>query len=123
MRTTITQLLTAFIILIFATFPAQSQMSHVPGSLKKTDQTGQDAAAGNFAEIMRNAAESGVQVIVVNTHGKPLSQPIVTEGENSENAGGMSNLMSFQVSVVEFRKTLLNRLQALPGSFVEVILY
>ncbi len=119
MRTTLTQFLTAFIILLFASFPAQSQMSLVPDSLNNSAPTEQDAAAESFAEMMRNAAESGVQVIVVDTHGKPLSQPTVTDGENSETAGGMSNLMSFQMSAVEFRKTLVRRLQSLPGSFVE----
>jgi len=119
MRIIFTQLLTVFALFLFAAFSVSAQVSLVPQSAASEGQAELDTAAENFADIMRHAAESGVQVIVVDTHGKPLSQPSVSDAE-AETDGGMSNLMSLQVSAVQFRKTLFKRLSALPGSFEEV---
>jgi small-conductance mechanosensitive channel len=121
MRTIITQLLTTLTFLFLVVFPAQSQTSFVLESLANTDQAEQKTAAESFADLMREAAESGVQVIVVDTQGKPLSQP-TTKGSGAEetNADGMSNLMALQVSTLQFRKTLIKRLKTLPSSFQDV---
>ena len=119
MRIIFTQLLTVFALVFFVAFPMSAQVSLVPQSATAENQTELDAAAENFADVMRQAAESGVQVIVVDTHGKPLSQASILEGK-AETDDEMSNLMSLQVSAVQFRKTLLKRLSALPGSFEEV---
>ncbi|MEH6360819.1 MAG: mechanosensitive ion channel family protein, partial [Amylibacter sp.] len=119
MRIIFTQLLTVFALFLFVAFPVSAQVSLVPQSAASEGQAELDTAAENFADIMRHAAESGVQVIVVDTHGKPLSQPSVSDAE-AETDGGMSNLMSLQVSAVQFRKTLFKRLSALQGSFEEV---
>ncbi len=119
MRTTFAQFLTVLYMLFLVALPAQSQVSLMP----KTGPTATLSQADNFAEIMRKAADNGVQVIVVDTHGKPLSQPL------GGNAGGankgqvpsnMSSLMKAQVSVVKFREILMKRLHALPGAFEEV---
>ncbi len=119
MRIIFTQFLIVFTLFLFAAFPVSAQMSLVPQSAASEGQAELDTAAENFADVMRHAAKSGVQVIVVDTHGKSLSQPSVSETEANTD-GGMSNLMSLQVSAVQFRKTLLKRLNALPGSFEEV---
>ncbi len=121
MRNIFARFLTAFAVFLFATFPAQSQTSLVPESLKKTDQAEQKTATESFADMMREAADSGVQVIVVDTQGKPLSQPTIKGGGGEgANADGMSNLMALQVSTLQFRKTLIKRLKTLPSSFDEV---
>jgi moderate conductance mechanosensitive channel len=122
MRTTVVQFLSSILILFFVAFPAQSQTSLVPQSLKSSEQTQTLTGAESFAEIMKQAAESGVRVIVVDTQGNPLSQPVDAgdAAAGSDTDSGMSNLMSLQMSAVEFRKTLFKRLQALPGSFEEV---
>lgn len=119
MRTIFTRFLTVFTLFLFTAFPVQSQMSLVPKSLTPGGSTELDAAAANFADVMRQAAESGVQVIVVDTHGKPLNQASASE-DSAENDSGMSNLMALQVSAIQFRKTLVKRLSALPGAFEEV---
>lgn len=115
MRSTLISLLTSFTILLVAVFPAHAQASLFPQSTNTIDQ----AQIDSFADLMRKAAESGVQVIVVDTHGAPLSQPT----ENADNGGsgdGMSGLMKAQVSAVEFRKKLVKRLEALPSAFEDV---
>ncbi len=115
MRTTIISLLTSFTILLFATFPVFAQASLLPQSSDTIDQEQIDS----FADLMLKAAESGVQVIVVDTQGAPLSEP--TKGADNDGSGdGMSGLMKAQVSAVEFRKKLIKRLKALPSAFEDV---
>lgn len=114
MRTPIISFLTSIMILLFAAFPVHSQASLLTQITETVDQEQIDS----FADLMRKAAESGVQVIVVDTHGAPLSQPVVDP--DAPNGDGMSGLMKAQVSAVEFRERLVKRLKSLPSALDEV---
>jgi small-conductance mechanosensitive channel len=117
MRTTFTHFLVSFFILIFATFPVYSQSSLVPNALKSTEDT--LTGSENFVEVMKQAAENGVQVIVVDTQGNNLGAPSV-DAEGAEPADTMSGVMKAQTSAVKFREILVKRLHALPVAFEEV---
>lgn len=109
-----------FLLTLFTAFPAQSQSSfgHISSGL-----SGQEAAVSeteSFDEIMRRAAENGVSVIVVDTHGKELSNPVLEGADIGDDVCGMAGIMSVQKSALEFWKILVKRLRALPGSFQEV---
>lgn len=114
MRTPIISFLTSFMILLFAAFPVHAQASLLTQATETVDQ----AQIDSFADLMRKAAESGVQVIVVDTHGAPLSQP--TANTDDANDDGMSGLMKAQVSAVEFRERLVKRVKSLPSALDEV---
>lgn len=101
-------------ILLFAAFPVHAQASLLTQSTNTVDQK----QINSFADLMRTAAESGVQVIVVDTNGAPLSQPAANvDGAEDD---GMSGLMKVQVSALEFRKRLVKRLKALPSALQDV---
>ena len=117
MRTPIISLLTSIMILLFAVFPVHAQVSLLTQSSETVDQEQLDS----FADLMRKAAESGVQVIVVDTHGAPLSQPSAIADE--VNGDGMSDLMKAQVSVVEFREKLVKRIKIYQARLMKSISY
>jgi len=73
-------------------------------------------------EIMRQAAESGVGVVVIDRDGNLLSQPEKPAPEPAVvNQMEGSALMKVQDSAVHFRAALLDRLRELPAAFNEVV--
>ncbi len=114
MRTIVISLLTSLMILFYGALPTFAQTILLPQSIENTDQEQMDS----FSDLMRKAAESGVQVIVVDTHGSPLSQPANAKDDGTSE--GMSGLMQVQVSAIEFRKKLIKRLKAMPSAFEDL---
>jgi small-conductance mechanosensitive channel len=117
MRISLTRLLASIFILVFVALPASSQSSLVPSGLKSTDET--VTASDEFVEVMKQAAENGVQVIVVDRQGNNLATS--SAGNADEETGDtMSGVMKVQTSAVKFRETLIKRARALPVAFEEV---
>ncbi len=85
-----------------------------------------EAATGGMAEALKQAAEAGVSVVVVdeagNLVGTAAGQRPATDEPAPEHAmmEGASALMKAQAEVESFRKTLRQRLDALPNSLNEV---
>lgn len=117
MHSRFTEFLTSLMILFFVAFPAQSQSPLIPKNLQSSEET--KTVSEEFVDVLKQAAESGVQVIVVDTQGNTLGQS-ASEIADEEPADSMSGLMKAQISAVEFRETLFKRLRALPGAFEEV---
>lgn len=117
MRTTFIHFIASVFILLFATLPVHSQSSLALSGSKSTDETATSSDA--FVEVLKQAAESGVQVIVVDRQGNNLgvSSADVVDNETTDN---MSDVMKAQTSAVKFRETLIKRLHALPVAFEEV---
>ncbi len=107
-------------MLIGLSFPAFSQGSIFAGKAKALTSEA-SATSSEFAEIMKEAAENGVQVIVVDTNGVPLSKAKEVQETYLDEEDTMSSLMKAQVSAVKFRETLFERLRSLPKSFEEVV--
>lgn len=102
----------ATLSLLGATVPALSQDAETKPS-------------HDFAEIMKEAAESGVSVIVMDTEGNLLGASEATVPKNpapEEVPPGerMSSLMKLQTKLVGFRTILKQRLNALPAALNEV---
>ncbi|MEL7262640.1 MAG: mechanosensitive ion channel domain-containing protein, partial [Pseudomonadota bacterium] len=75
---------------------------------------------GSVAQIMREAAQNGVSVVVIDTDGRVLSQ--VGEADTAAapaDTGG--SLMTIQDEAVAFRTALVERLLNLPAAFNEVL--
>ncbi|WP_299348580.1 mechanosensitive ion channel family protein [uncultured Shimia sp.] len=81
---------------------------------------------GNLAEIMKQAAENGVSVVVVDSLGNVLGPPLddATAAEETapedEPEDRMSSLMKAQTTMGGFRELLRQRLEALPAALNEV---
>lgn len=124
MRITFVHLISVLTLVFCLGTPAKSQTSIIPGGFGGAEQIVADPALEDFKNIMRQAVENGVSVIVVDTKGKVLSNPPgdqtfdETDGEGASNS--MTAVMKAQISVVKFREILIKRLRSLPGSFNEV---
>ncbi|WP_187429390.1 hypothetical protein ROLI_031690 [Roseobacter fucihabitans] len=81
-----------------------------PESAQETDR---------IPEIMQQAAENGVGVIVIDSQGTVLSEPAPPQPPAESMEG--SSLMKAQDSVVRFRTVLIERMLDLPNAFNEVI--
>lgn len=74
-----------------------------------------------FAETLREAAENGVSVVVVDQTGKLIAQSAAEEDVAEEPAAsGGSGLMKLQEQGDAFRSVLKEKLEALPVAFNEV---
>ncbi|MCV3270806.1 mechanosensitive ion channel family protein [Roseobacter sinensis] len=74
-----------------------------------------------ISEIMKQAAENGVGVIVIDSEGRMIgSAPSEAEVHPTEAAEG-SNLMEAQDAAVRFRAALVERILDLPNAFNEVL--
>ncbi len=73
-----------------------------------------------IAQIMRNAAENGVSVVVIDADGRVLTQVSETETHSNAPASG-TTLMSVQDDVNAFRSALVDRFLNLPDDFNEVL--
>jgi small-conductance mechanosensitive channel len=117
-------LLRALLIALFAAcmaIPGSAQILPQLGS--GSDQTqGQDS---DLADAIRQAASSGVNVIVIDSAGRVVTTTTPQtdtppEPKPSENMAGASSLMKAQSQVQEFRNSLQDRLAVLPTSINEV---
>jgi small-conductance mechanosensitive channel len=104
-------------------------VAHMPGFAQAQSMTSllsepEDTAAEtpDFEEIMRQAAENGVSVVVIDTAGNVLSEIEESPPETAaaEGADG-SALMAAQDRAVEFRAALIERVLELPAAINEVI--
>lgn len=74
-----------------------------------------------MSEVVRLAGEHGLTVMIVDPEGRRAAPAGETETETAHDAmAGMSALMKTQASVLAFRETLHERLDALPNSLNEV---
>ena len=91
-----------------------------PATFAQDAPTSSDA----LAEIMKQAAENGVSVVVVDSSGNVLSAGATAEPEeepvSETSADRMSTLMKAQTKVDGFRALLKQRLNALPAALNEV---
>ena len=103
-------------------FPAGQTDAQGVGAL--LSQTGNDATAAeeNIDRIMKQAAQNGVGVVVIDSAGNLLStaNPEATDTGLQEE-DGMSPLMAAQDRAVRFRAALVERLMLLPSAFNEVV--
>ncbi len=88
--------------------------------------TADDVAAGEdskITEIMRQAAENGVGVVVIDSSGNVLSQKNAAGSEQvtEEGVPEGSALMKIQDQTVRFRAALIDRLRQLPDAVNEVL--
>ncbi len=87
------------------------------GSAGATDET-------PVADAIRQAAEQGVSVVIVDQDGQVIAVPGVTQtadgADDTDMMGQGSALMKAQERATAFRDTLQERLDALPGSIIEV---
>ena len=120
MRFLIFPFLTLILLLSQAPHSAHAQAL---GSLFSQDTATPADSDDKIDEIMRQAAESGVGVVIIDSNGSLISQsesskdlPVTLEPE-SETSG----VMKLQDQTLRFRKALIDRLLQLPDAFNEVI--
>ncbi len=78
-------------------------------------------AAGDLADALREAAESGVNVIVIGSDGQVITATSPADNKpETDVMDGPSSLMMAQSEASKFRKTLRDRIRALPASINEV---
>lgn len=86
----------------------------------------EETVSNDIAEVMKQAAENGLSVVVVDSAGNVLNAPQVANPETEESTSAessserMSSLMKAQTKVDGFRKLLKQRLDALPAALNEV---
>ncbi|WP_371225138.1 mechanosensitive ion channel family protein [Roseovarius sp. 2305UL8-3] len=86
--------------------------------------TAEESSETPVADAIRQAAEQGVSVVVVDQDGQVIAVPGVSQttedADDAEKMGQGSALMKAQERATAFRDTLQERLDALPGSIIEV---
>ncbi|WP_299673894.1 mechanosensitive ion channel family protein [uncultured Roseobacter sp.] len=103
--------------LLIAPLQAQSV-----GSLFGTGTSESSESSDQISEIMRQAAENGVGVVVIDSDGQMIStvpSAVVEDGAAAGTEG--SNLMKAQDAAVQFRAALIERVLDLPNAFNEVL--
>ncbi len=117
-------LLRVFLTVCLAVFllsPALSQT--LPGLGFGNAEPELDSVQSDLAEALREAAQSGVSVVVIDSTGKIVTAA-AEQPEEADTAGGdmggASSLMQVQSRVSKFRESLNDRLGALPISIAEV---
>jgi len=111
----------AVCVTVFLLNPALAQT--LPGFGFESDEPEAGSAQSDLAEALREAAQSGVSVVVIDSTGKIVTAAAEQSGEGGAAAGktgGASSLMVVQSRVSKFRESLKGRLDALPVSLVEV---
>lgn len=94
---------------------AQGVGSLFPGGAAESGES-----SDQISEIMKQAAENGVGVVVIDSDGQVLTTPVEAEAETMEGGDG-SNLMKAQDAAVRFRSALVERVLDLPNAFNEVL--
>lgn len=84
-------------------------------------QSTDSADSTALADAIKQAADQGVGVIVVDSSGNPLTAgEVAAEAEAAAEENGPSPMMQAQSEIKAFRKALASRLDALPYSILEV---
>lgn len=105
-------------------------VGHAQGlpSLFAPAQSAEDADAARISEVIRQAAESGVGVVVIDSNGQLLNQPATGASAVSPAASEgdavrqeHSALMQFQEQTNRFRQALTERIAQLPDAINEVL--
>ena len=87
-----------------------------PASEESSDSSEQ------ISEIMKQAAENGVGVVVIDSEGRVMTAPTAPDTSAAEEAAAEgSNLMKAQDALVSFRAVLVERVLDLPNAFNEVL--
>lgn len=125
-RSVLTRILCAtlslWVAVVIAT-TAQAQI--IPGFGVGTSNSAEKSAQSQLAQAIRDAADGGVNVIVIGENGQIItassSRPDSAPKASGQDAmGGASILMRVQSRVSKFRESLRGRLNTLPSSFTEV---
>ncbi len=119
----------AYILLIFLVFSGllwQSNPTHAQnlGSLLGSSETEvlSDEDSARITEIMRQARETGVNVVVIDSNGQFLSDRDAPDtGLETDADDQKSKLMAAQDAAVQFRAALIQRILDLPNAFNEVL--
>ena len=91
-------------------------------SLFKSATQAADSSSEKIDQIMRNAAENGVGVVIIGPDGSIISQPAdETQAPLEEDPMQASTLMKAQDQLVNFRSALIEKILDLPAAFNEVI--
>ena len=111
------RLLACFILGLACLLPSLAAAQGLTSVLGATNAPEPDS---EIAEIMKNAAENGVNVVVIDSTGRVLTQ--VSNSTSAQEPGPQSsNLRSLQNDASAFREALIERLLGLPSAFNEVI--
>ena len=96
------------------------------GSLLPSGSSDTSDDTNRIEEIMRQAAENGVGVVVINSNGEMVTEAntagdTTAAGDGTKSGGDSSQLMKMQDSAVRFRSALLQRMRELPDAYNEVL--
>lgn len=106
-------------LISLAAFPVASQS--INGLLGGDQTTAQSTETDTLTELMRQATESGVTVVIIDPDGKIIGNSGSANGTaNGESGREMSGLMAMQDEAVRFRRDLKRMLKTMPDSFTEV---
>ncbi|MFT7592997.1 MAG: small-conductance mechanosensitive channel [Paracoccaceae bacterium] len=109
---------------VFAALPGFAQIiPGLPGLGAASQEPAEDTPESVLAAALREAAQSGVSVVVIGSDGQVITttgQPATTPEGTAGAMDGASSLMHAQSEISHFRHTLHERLQALPNSIAEV---
>lgn len=96
---------------------AQGLASFVTGGAQTADSTEDES----LADLLRNAARDGVNIVVIDTEGRVLTQGAPTVNPNAPpTAADYSRLMKAQENADQVRDALITRLRDLPVALIEV---
>nr|WP_299916588.1 mechanosensitive ion channel family protein [uncultured Roseobacter sp.] len=119
MRVRFFAILLCFLALFCSISPTDTDAQGL-GSLLPGANSSSSESSDQISEIMRQASENGVGVVVINNDGEILSTAAEVEDAPAEGVEG-SRLMKAQDTVVRFRTALVDRILDLPNAFNEVI--
>ena len=105
--------------LLFSAFHAPVRAQGIP--FVTGTKPAVDEQSAKIEEIMRQAAENGVGVVVIDREGNLLQPDPPALPAQAEGTQEGSTLMALQDSTVRFRAALLDRMLQLPAAFNEVL--
>ncbi len=106
-------------LISLAAFPVSSQS--ITGLLGGDQTADQPSGTDTLTELMRQATESGVTVVIIDPDGKVVGNSNGTgDAANGDSEREMSGLMAMQDEAVRFRRDLKRMLKTMPNSFTEV---
>ena len=105
-------------LISLAAFPVASQ--GITGLLGGDQTTSEPSETDTLTELMRQATESGVTVVIIDPDGKVVGNSESKDAVDGETGREMSGLMAMQDEAVRFRRDLKRMLKSMPDSFTEV---
>ncbi|OAN73461.1 mechanosensitive ion channel protein MscS [Sulfitobacter sp. EhC04] len=113
--------LTFLIVALMLCLPASEMRAQGLGPLLTQEKSAPSDAEENIDRIIRQAAENGVGVVVIDREGNLLTQATTDAAEpTAEQEEAKSPLMAAQDRATRFRAALVERLLLLPNAFNEV---